>query len=339
MFFAALAVVVAMAAPAHAANVVWVGGTKGSLGTVLSGLFSINDELLGGAYQDDDFTTVDYPGGLWPITGVLDPTLGVSVGIGVTNTMAAIATLSGQLVVAGTSQGSLVVQQVEANLNSNPAVPDNTTFILIADPNLGLFNGSHGQSVPVFDYVPFAVPETRFKTIIVVNQYDFFADPITQPWNLLTDLNALVGIYYVHSVAQATDLSTVPPQNITTTTNSQGGTTTVYRVPTTFLPLTMPLRQWGVPAGVVDAIDAQLRPIIDQGYAPVSSTRPPVAASPAAQLVSRTASSGRQRPTTPPAVKGAASTGAFAGHRAGHRDRLRDPRRSRRAAPAQQVIA
>lgn len=92
-------------------------------------------------------------------------------------------------------------------------------------------------------------------------------DPIKQPLNLLTDLNALMGIAYVHPYAQNTDLSTVAPEDITTTTNSQQGTTTIYRVPTEQLPLTMPLRQLGAPNAVVDQIDATLRPIIDQGYA------------------------------------------------------------------------
>ena len=42
------------------------------------------------------------------------------------------------LVVIGTSQGAMVVQQAEADLNNDPRVSSDTTFILIADPNLGV---------------------------------------------------------------------------------------------------------------------------------------------------------------------------------------------------------
>ena len=142
-------------------------------------------------------------------------------------------------------------------------MPSNTTFILIADSNFGLLRTLQGVYVPGFDYTPAPLPETRFNTIVVINQYDGFADPIKDLVNLLTDLNAVMGIAYVHAFAQNTDLSTVPAGNITTT---QNGKTTIYHVPTKQLPLTMPLRQLGVPDAIVDGIDAQLRPIIDEGY-------------------------------------------------------------------------
>jgi PE-PPE domain len=196
------------------------------------------------------------------------------------------------LVVIGTSQGALVVQQAEADLNNDPRVPSDTTFILIADPNLGVGRGLYGVHIPVLNYTPAALPETRFNTIVVINQYDGFADPITRPWNLLTDLNALMGIVYVHPYAQNAGFSTVPAEDITVTTNEQHGMTTVYHVPTEDLPLTIPLRQLGIPNNVVDRIDSALRPIIDRGYQnsdamplsakhsaarPVSSLRPSAA--------------------------------------------------------------
>ncbi|WP_167107652.1 PE-PPE domain-containing protein [Mycobacterium sp. DL592] len=303
-----MGLVIALAAPANASTVLWVGGTSGSLGAVLSQIFNVNASLLGGAYADDTITTVNYPAAIWPVTGVLDPTLGVSVAAGVANVETAVAGLSvgalDSLVLIGTSQGAMVVQQVAADLNADLSVPSNTTFVLIADPNFGLFAHNGGTYVPIFDYTPITLPETRFHTVVVINQYDGFADPITQPWNMLTVLNAVMGIYYVHAVAHTTDLSTVPAANITTTTNSLGGTTTTYFVPTNFLPLTMPLRQLGVPKDIVDSIDAQLRPIIDQGYAPLPSTQP-AASSVTAAL---TPTSSAQTPTTPSTPAGAGAT-------------------------------
>jgi hypothetical protein len=259
-----LAACIAWAVPANATNVLWVGGTTGSLGRLIPvGTLGSTGQLLGGAYKNDHLTTIDYPASLWPVTGLLDPTLGQSVGIGTSRLEAAAKNTSAPLVIIGTSQGAMVVQQAEIDLNSDPSVPSNTTFILIADPNFGLLRTLQGVYVPGFDYTPAPLPETRFNTIVVINQYDGFADPIKRPWNLLTDLNAVMGIAYVHAFAQNTDLSTVPAGNITTT---QNGKTTIYHVPTKQLPLTMPLRQLGVPDAIVDGIDAQLRPIIDEGY-------------------------------------------------------------------------
>jgi hypothetical protein len=258
---------IVLSPPANAANVLWVGGTGGSLSKLLqSGVYGSTADILGGAYGSDPITTIDYPSALWPITGLQDPTLGRSVSIGAAQLEAAVKDAVGPLVIVGTSQGALVVQQAEAALNNDPSVPSSTTFILIADPNFGLVQTLAGVYIPVLDYTPVAIPETRFNTIIVANQYDWIGDPITQPWNLLTELNALMALFYVHPSGQNADLSSVPEANITTTTNSQNGTTTIYHVPTDQLPLTMPLRQLGVPAAVVDGLDKQLQPLIDAGY-------------------------------------------------------------------------
>jgi len=54
-------------------------------------------------------------------------------------------------VVIGASEGSLVVQQAEAETNDDPRVPTDTTFILIADPNFGLVQGLHGVYIPIRD--------------------------------------------------------------------------------------------------------------------------------------------------------------------------------------------
>ena len=262
-------VAISVAAPANATSMLWVGGTSGSLGRLVpAGTFGTFGDLLGGAYKDARTTTIDYPGSLWPITGLLDPTLGSSVRTGTTRLDKAAGNTRGPLplVVIGTSQGAMVVQQAEADLNNDPRVSSDTTFILIADPNLGVGRGLYGVHIPVLDYTPAALPETRFNTVVVINQYDGFTDPVTRPWNLLTDLNALMGIVYVHPYAQNADLSTVPVEDITVTTNDQHGTTTVYHVPTEHLPLTTPLRQLGIPNKIVDRIDSALRPIIDRGY-------------------------------------------------------------------------
>jgi hypothetical protein len=258
-------------APAATAEetVLWMGGTGGTIAHYLPpGLFGTPDSFLGGEFRNHQFTVVDYPSGLWPITGLQDPTLGASVDIGTASLVAAARATVGPLVLAGVSQGAMVVQQAQVILDSDPAIASDTTFILIADPNIGAFAGAYGRYIPIVDYTPRPAGDTRFTTIVVSNQYDGFGDPIRRPWNLLTVANAFMGLVTVHPFAQNSDLAAVPAGNITTTVNSHGGTTISYRVPTRQLPLTTPLRQLGVPSEVVDNIDTALRPIIDSGYQP-----------------------------------------------------------------------
>jgi hypothetical protein len=268
-FVATVTVAFGLAPYACSTTVLFAGGTGGSLGKLFpDNLFGSEDSFLGGAYKNDPFVVLDYPNSLWPITGPFDLTLGKSVEIGTTNLVALAKATSGPLVISGVSQGAMVVQQAEAVLNADPAIPSDTTFIIIADPNLGLARSLYGVRVPILNYVPQALPETRFDTVVVINQYDGLADPITKPWHLLTVANAMMAVIYGHPYAQNSDLSTVLEQDITTTTNGQGGTVVTYFVTTEDLPLTMPLRQLRVPAAIVDGIDNALRPIIDAGYAP-----------------------------------------------------------------------
>ena len=267
-----LATALTTAPAAQSDTLLRAGGTSGTLGKLLpADLFGDAESFLGGAYEDDTLSVLDYPASLWPVTGLLDPTLGASIRIGTANLAALARSTPGPILVSGISQGSLVVQQTQEILNADPTIPADTTFIMIANPNLGVARGLYGIYIPILNYTPRPLPETRFDTTVVTNQYDGFADPISRPWNLLTVANAIMALVYVHPFAQNSDLITVPLENITITTNSQGGTTTTYFVPTPQLPLTMPLRQLRVPDRIVDTIDDALRPIIDAGYKPIPS--------------------------------------------------------------------
>lgn len=310
---AALFVAAGILAPTGGAQtVLGVGGTSGSLGSALkaavSTFFSPGDVLLGGIYGQGQVTPIDYPASIWPVTGILDPSMGRSVSIGVSELEAAVKGATDSVVVIGISQGSLVTQQVEENLNSDLSVPSSTTFYQFVNPNYGLFAGAYGSFIPILNYVPRAMTPTRFNTIVVVDQYDGFSDPIARPWNLLTDANALMAIVFVHPFAQNADLSAVPAANITAVTNSQGGTTTTYVVPTPDLPLTRPLRLIGVPTGIVNSLDNALRPIIDRGYEPLGPIKKSTVSTNPAVSESRVPvrSSARRSSPTPPAAPAAA---------------------------------
>lgn len=290
---------------AGADTVVYVRGT---LGEIPDG-----DTLLAGAYLGDEIVALDYPAAAGPFSALSDPTFGQSVDIGAANIGAlvrsAMADPAGPspVVIAGFSQGALVVQHAAAALNDDPSIPSETTFIEIANPNAGIFTGSYGHYVPGFDYVPRPLAETRFNVVVVTNEYDAWADPMVPSGNLLAGLNAVMAMAYLHPDAFSSDLSAVPPENITTTVNSQGGTTTTYLVPAQQLPLTMPLRQIGVPGEAVDDLDSALRPIVDAGYA---RHRPPAAAKSVADRAARGAANASAQPgdsSSRPAATGTSS--------------------------------
>ncbi|CNK47405.1 PE-PGRS family protein [Mycobacterium tuberculosis] len=53
---------------------------------------------------------------------------------------------------------------------------------------------------------------------------------------------------------------------VSSVNNGLGGTTTTYMIPTTTLPLLMPLEQLGVPAPIINGLNNFLTPIVNEGY-------------------------------------------------------------------------
>lgn len=277
-FVAALAAAI-LAVPITTANaadtVLWLNGTESVVpGPPPSGPPGGPISVLHGAYGTN-VVTVKYPASFWPLTAAADPTgpvLGVSVDEGIANLHKAIGSTSGTVAVVGTSQGSLVVDDVQDDLDRTGAQPDaDLTFVATADPQgaTGLFTVflPTGTHIPILEYTTRAAPvESAFDRVDITYQYDGVGNFPDRPWNLLADLNAILGGFYLHPLTQWADLSTVPESNITTTTNSRGATITTYLVPAPYLPLTRPLEQLGVPTGIVHALDSMLIPIINKGY-------------------------------------------------------------------------
>ncbi len=58
-------------------------------------------------------------------------------------------------------------------------------------------------------------------------------------------------------------------------TNSLGGTTTTYMIPTPTLPLLMPLQHMGVPTPIVSGLNNVLTPIVNEGYSQYDPTGGP----------------------------------------------------------------
>jgi hypothetical protein len=120
--------------------------------------------------------------------------------------------------------------------------------------------------VPFLDYPVPPPVESQYDTKIFVSAYDSIADFPDRPDNLMALANTLVGLATGHTAVAFTNPSMVPPQNIRTTVNSRGATTTTYLIPETHLPLVLPFKYLGVPEDVLNKLDAELKPMVDAGY-------------------------------------------------------------------------
>ena len=208
-------------------------------------------------------TAVSTPEQFWPQTGTM--TFDQSVGQGVTNLNSAINAqpASTPIVVYGYSQSARIASIEKANLAAtNPNLP--VSFVLVGNPNRpngGILERFNGTQIPILG-VTFdgATPtNTNFKTVDVTRQYDGWADFPNNPLNPLADLNAAMGIYYVHGNYGDVGLSNALYQG-------QYGDTKYYMIPAGRLPLLTPLAQAGVPDPALAVVDAPLRVLVETGY-------------------------------------------------------------------------
>ncbi|MFN8070440.1 MAG: PE-PPE domain-containing protein [Mycobacterium sp.] len=281
--------VVMAAAPAQATVAITVSGTR------ISHAPPYPEQLVPEFFVNDAITRIDYPAALFGMDR--------SIAVAVSGIVDAIATTPGPVVVAGFSQGAVAVARAKQSLMTLPAQqrpdPGRLTFVTVGDPS-----GPTGilrllpVRIPVIGLTPVTAPETPYDTVTVNAEYDGWGDFPDRPGNLLSVANAMLGVAYIHgryeTVPGGLDVSTVPERNITTTTNSLGGHTTSYLIPTGKLPLVQPLRDLGVPEQVVAAIEKPLKARVDAGYrrndAPAAASaadRYPIAKARAGQRHSR----------------------------------------------------
>ena len=231
---------------------------------LFAGFYTHANDIGTGFYPNATPQVINYP------ASVTDPgTIGKHITEGTDNLDAAIKALTGPADIVGQSQGSMVLNEEQARLENDPTAPaaDQLTFLLFADPLRGLLNTlfKNGKELTFTGLVSEPPVQSRYNTVVITMQYDLWSDTPDRPWNLLALANSLVAATTEHAWASFPP-SIVPPQNISVTTNPLGATTTTYLVPATHLPLTEPLRLLGVPAKLVDALDAALLPAINEGY-------------------------------------------------------------------------
>lgn len=220
------------------------------------------------------------PEGLYPLTGIKDLTLDISLARGLTilnNQIQSLATGTNTINVFGYSQSAIIasLEMQALNPTNTPLgslLPPGVTlnFSLIGDPanpNGGLLSRFPGLSLPSLGLTfGTATPDNSFPTQIFTIEYDGFGDFPQYPINVLSDLNAFLGIVELHG--------TYPfftPQQVGSAielTNTVGTPLTHYFIlPTQNLPLLDPVRAIPVIGNpIADLVQPDLRVLVDLGY-------------------------------------------------------------------------
>jgi hypothetical protein len=220
------------------------------------------------------------PEQFWPVTPQLgNETFGTSVAQGVGLLDAGIKTqlaLNNKVVVFGYSQSATIATDEIRNLMALPAGmrpdPSDLSFVLAGDPNNpdgGLLERFNGFYIPFLN-VAFngaTPPNSPYPTSIYTIQYDGIADAPQYPLNVVSDLNAFLGYFFVHSNYPFLTPDQVANAMLLPTSPGYTGSTQYYMVMTQNLPLIQVIRD--IPyAGppMADFIQPDLRVIVDLGY-------------------------------------------------------------------------
>jgi diacyltrehalose acyltransferase len=210
-----------------------------------------------------------------PGLGLDGTSIGESIDIGEPNLEAAIRA-GGPGRAMGLSEGALVLDAVKASMANDPTAPpaDQLSFATFGDPLAKTPFGESfltqmfpvGSVVPAMDFRIPAPVESQYHTDQFVSAYDSIADFPDRPDNLFALANSIAGLATGHTAIAFTNPNNVPAQNIRTTVNSRGGTTTTYLVPEQHLPLVLAFKYLGVPEDTLNRLDAILLPRVNAGY-------------------------------------------------------------------------
>ena len=151
--------------------------------------------------------TAEYPGTLGLIDGLGAPTGDQSVADGQTGIAARLPdpSSSDTVTVVAFSEGAVAASHEISALGPS----DNVNFVLAGNPERP--NGGILARFPAGTYIPIlgitggnATPATGAPVVMVTQQYDGIADAPAYPLNLLADVNAFLGAYYLHGAARTT---------------------------------------------------------------------------------------------------------------------------------------
>jgi hypothetical protein len=184
------------------------------------------------------------------------------------------------VVIYGDSQSSTISSMEMANLVTLPESEqpglDQLAFVLTGDPNNpagGLFERFDGLTIPSVGITFNGATPDVYPTDIFTQEYDGFADFPQYPIDPLSDLNALLGVYFVHGTYENLTLQQVTPvadggDAIPLPTDPAFGTeTNYYLIPTTDLPLLDPVRDIPIVGNpLADLLQPDLTVLVNIGY-------------------------------------------------------------------------
>ncbi|QUR65912.1 PE family protein [Mycobacterium spongiae] len=220
------------------------------------------------------------PEQFWPVTPDLgNLTYNQSVAQGVPLLHNAITTqlaAANDVVVFGFSQSAAIAHyEINALMALGAGAPDpsDLAFVLTGHPNNpdgGLLARFPGFYIPFLD-VSFngATPaDNPYATTIYTAQYDPVAHMPQYPLHILSDINAIMGYFYVHNTypgLTAAELANAVPLP---TSPGYTGNTEYFMLLTQDLPLLQPIRDIPVVGPpLANLIQPQLRVLVDLGYA------------------------------------------------------------------------
>jgi hypothetical protein len=269
---ASLALAAAIPAADPAVNAILIMAPSGISTPSLTYMNSVASRYLTGF--TGPLQAVSISSGLFPISGVNDLTLNISLARDLTQLDNAINLAihpgAGSVAVFGYSQSAILASLEMPKLLAEGFTPGQVSFVMVgneANPNGGVLTRFPSLSLTSLG-VTFgtATPSNDFPTTIWTGEYDGFADFPQYPIDVFADLNAVLGILYVHG----TYPTLTPTQLASAFPLSQSGApsmTTYMMIPTQNLPLLDPLRAIPVIGNpLADLVQPDLRYLVNWGY-------------------------------------------------------------------------
>ncbi|MCV7146764.1 PE family protein [Mycobacterium riyadhense] len=220
------------------------------------------------------------PEGLYPITGIKDLTLNISVARGLQILDGAIheeiAKGNTPINVFGYSQAAILGALELPKLQAEGVPTSDVNFVFVGNemtPNGGMLARFPGLSLPSLGITFYGGMDanTGYTVENYTLEYDGFADFPQYPINILADLNAFAGIAFVHTTYLEIPQSQIDSAVVLPTSPGYSGGTTYYMIPTKNLPLLEPVRwiPWiGNP--LADLVQPNLRYLVNWGYGDIN---------------------------------------------------------------------